>query len=314
MSMPAPTLAPPTVPLSPLPNRPLREVLAEYVSLAKLTSFRVGGTAERFATPQTTDELLACLEWANSHSAPITILGAGSNLLISDRGLRGLVLHTRHLRTIQLDPTTHQVTAGAGVSVPTLAWQMAKLGWSGLEWAVGVPGTVGGCVVMNAGAHGAEVQDSLVSTQVWSRDQAQPVRLSPADLGYAYRTSALQTGDRLVMEATFQLVPEDPATVHARTKDHLDRRHATQPYHLPSCGSVFRNPEPQKAAQLIEAAGLKGFKIGDAQVSEKHANFILNCGNATARNIYDLIDHVRQTINTQSNVDLHPEVKILGEF
>lgn len=295
-------------------DRPLDDLIQTQVSLAKLTSYRVGGLAERFAAPRTTTELQRCFEWADRHSAPVTVLGAGSNLLISDRGLPGLVLHTRHLRHTSLDRDRYQVTAGAGVSIPTLAWQMAKLGWAGLEWSVGVPGTVGGCVVMNAGAHGFEVKDSLVWAETIDPGQTDLRKLALEDLGYAYRTSNLQDSDRLVVSATFQLQADDPATVNARTKEHMERRHATQPYDLPSCGSVFRNPEPQKAAQLIETAGLKGYQIGAAQVSTKHANFIVNLGAAQAQDIYALIDHVRQTIYDRYDVALHPEVKMLGQF
>ena len=158
----------------------------------------------------------------------------------------------------------------------TLAWKAAKRGWKGLEWTVGIPGTVGGAVVMNAGAHGSDTEQILVSTEVLNPDGTIST-LMPEALQYQYRTSILQGGDRLVIGATFRLQPGyDPEAVKASTAADLEQRRSTQPYHLPSCGSVFRNPKPRSAGSLIEAAGLKGFTIGGAQVAERHANFILN--------------------------------------
>lgn len=285
------------------------------VSLARLTSFRVGGPAEWYAAPKTLDELHECFEWADTHSVPVTLLGAGSNLLISDRGLSGLAIGTRYLRRIHVDRENAQITAGAGVSMAALAWKAAYLGWSGLEWSVGIPGSIGGSVVMNAGAHGSEIQDILVQATVLSPQTGAISRRVVPDLGYSYRTSNLQGSHQLVTEATFQLQPGyDPALIQAQTREHLERRHATQPYHLPSCGSVFRNPEPQKAAWLIEQSGLKGRRIGGAEVAQMHANFILNRDNATATDIFNLIDYVRNEVYHRWDVLLEPEVRMLGPF
>lgn len=288
--------------------------IKSQVSLAGLTSYRVGGPAEWYVAPRCIEDLQMSLEWATSEGLPITILGAGSNLLVSDRGLPGLVVGTRHLRHIRFDPETAQVQTGAGVPIAQLARLVAQRGWQGLEWAVGIPGTVGGAVVMNAGAHEGCVADVLVDAYVVSSSGV-AANLGVAELGYRYRTSVLQGSDRIVMQATFQLQPGgDPAQVMATTEAHLERRRSTQPYHLPSCGSVFRNPEPYKSAQLIEQTGLKGYKIGGAQVSQLHANFILNCGNATASDIYQLIHYVQRQVEQRWSIRLEPEVKILGEF
>jgi UDP-N-acetylmuramate dehydrogenase len=196
-----------------------------------------------------------------------------------------------------------------------LAWQVADLGWSGLEWAVGIPGTVGGAVVMNAGAHGGCVADYLVSADVIGPDGI-PHTFSLEDLAYTYRTSILQGKSWLVTQATFQLQPGfEPAKINAVTQTHLDQRRSSQPYHLPSCGSVFRNPSKQyKAGWLIEEVGLKGHRIGGAEVAQRHANFILNCGGATATDIFQLIRYIQTVVADRWSLHLEPEVKILGDF
>lgn len=288
--------------------------IKSQVSLATLTSFRVGGPAEWYIAPRHLDDLQASFEWAVAEGVPITLLGAGSNLLVSDHGLDGLVICTRHLRHSHFDAETGQVTAAAGEPLVRLAWQAAERGWEGLEWAVGIPGTVGGAVVMNAGAHGGCTAEILVNAHVLSPSGKVDILTAP-DLGYSYRSSGLQGGDRLVSQATFQLRPgAEPAKVMAITAQHLKERQTTQPYHLPSCGSVFRNPNPLKAAWLIEQAGLKGYQIGGAQVAQRHANFILNCGGATANEIFQLIRYVQEQVEQRWSLCLEPEVKILGDF
>lgn len=285
------------------------------VSLAALTSFRVGGPAEWLVSPRTLHDLQVSLAWATEQGLPITFLGAGSNLLVSDRGLPGLVICTRYLRQTQFDAETGQITAAAGEPLPRLAWQAAERGWRGLEWAVGIPGTVGGAVVMNAGAHKGCTADILVNTQVLTQT-GETTLLLPPDLNYSYRTSALQ-GDssRLITQATFQLdLGGDPTEVMAITRAHLENRHRTQPYDYPSCGSVFRNPRPQAAGWLIEQSGLKGYQIGGAQIAQRHANFILNRGGATAWDILRLIQHVQEAVERQWQLRLEPEVKFLGDF
>ena len=284
------------------------------VSLATLTSFRVGGPAEWYAAPRNLDQLKASFEYAQMRDLAITMLGAGSNLLISDRGIPGLVISTRHLRHSEFDPQTGTVTVAAGEPLPRLAWQAAERGWQGLEWAVGIPGSVGGAVVMNAGAHKTCIADMLVNAEVLLPSGKIEI-LSLEELGYSYRTSLLQGSDRLVTRATLQLQPGfDSSLVMATTRAHLEQRKKSQPYHLPSCGSVFRNPLPYTAGWLIEQSGLKGYQVGAAQIAQRHANFILNCGGAKANDIYNLINHVQQQVQQNWSVWLHPEVRMLGEF
>ena len=288
--------------------------LKQSVSIASFTSYRVGGAADWFALPKTMREISTHLVWANQQELPITFLGAGSNLLVSDRGVRGLVICTRHLRGVTFDDEAGTLTAAAGEPLPNLAWKAARRGWRGFEWAVGIPGTVGGAVFMNAGAHGACTADSLVSAQGVTAT-GEPVSLSPETLDFAYRTSSLQSQVCLVTQAQFQLSPgHDPAQVIAETQTALEKRRSTQPYHLPSCGSVFRNPAPYTAGWLIEQTGLKAFQIGQAQVSPMHANFIVNVGGATAENVLSLIRSVQDRVEEKWNIRLHPEVRLLGSF
>ena len=289
-------------------------IIKPNVSLAPLTSFRVGGPAEWYVTPKKLDELQASFQWANSEGLPITLLGAGSNILVSDRGLAGLVVASRNLRHINFEQETGLLTVGAGESLPRLAWKAAKMGWQGLEWAVGIPGTVGGAVVMNAGAQGQCIADILVNVHVILPNGQLEV-LTPGDLDYSYRHSKLQGKSILVAQATFQLQPgKNPQIVTAITTENFQKRRISQPYHLPSCGSVFRNPGPESAGWLIEQTGLKGYQIGMAQVAQRHANFILNCGGATANDIFQLIYHVQEQVEKQWSLLLKPEVKVMGDF
>ena len=296
-------------------------LLKANVPLASLTSFRVGGPAEWYVAPRCLEELQASVEWAQAQGLATTTLGAGSNLLISDRGLPGLVISTRHLRHSYFDQATGRVTVGAGEPLPRLAWQLADRGWQGFEWAVGIPGTVGGAVVMNAGAHGDSIANALVEAQVLLPSGRIEI-LTPQALNYRYRTSALQVGhseetalQRLVTQATFQFRPgANPADVLGVTSQHKHQRLTTQPYDMPSCGSVFRNPDAYKAGWLIEQTGLKGYQIGGAQVAQRHANFILNCGGATANDIFKLIRFVQQEVLLHWSLLLETEVKMMGEF
>jgi UDP-N-acetylmuramate dehydrogenase len=292
----------------------IQNSIRSNVSLAGLTSMRVGGLAEYFISPRSSAELAESLSWASDQHLPITIIGAGSNLLISDQGLEGLVVCTRHLRGIEFDDHSGQVTAAAGEPVARLAMQIASHGWSGFEWAVGIPGTVGGLVVMNAGAQGGCAADCVVSVQTVTLTGKTQL-IYPQDLDFSYRTSSLQESSNIVTGATFKFQAGcNPLAIAAATEAKLKVRHTTQPYHLPNCGSVFRNPLPQFAAKLIQDAGLKGYQIGNAQVSELHANFIVNLGNAKASDICSLIEHIKTVISDRDGVVLETEVKMIGHF
>jgi UDP-N-acetylmuramate dehydrogenase len=284
--------------------------------LKGLTTWKVGGPAEWYLEPHTLEDIQIGLAWARAHELPITFIGAGSNLLISDRGLPGLVVCTRHLRhtNTQFDDETRSLTVDAGRMAASIAWQAARRGWSGMEWAAGIPGTIGGAVVMNAGAHGHSTQEILVTTEVLNPDGSIET-LHNQDLEYRYRHSNLQGDTRLVLSAKFQLqIESDVEAVKTRTFRDLEQRHSKQPYDRPSCGSVFRNPTPQYAAALIEGLGLKGYRIGDAEVSTLHANFIINRQDAKASDIRALIYYVQAQVKQHHSIELEPEVKMLGEF
>ena len=289
-------------------------LLQSDVSLASHTSLRVGGRAQWYVEPKNSEQLQDSLQWAKQEQLPVTFLGGGSNLLISDRGLSGLVISARQFRNLDINEETAQITASAGTHLVKVAWKAAKRGWSGLEWAVGIPGTVGGSVVMNAGAHGASMENVLVKV-ILATANGTLEEVSPDALNFRYRTSDLQSHPRWVMGATFQLHPGySQEEISAQTHSNLKKRQTTQPYHKPSCGSVFRNPQEKAAAWLIEQTGLKGFQVGDAQVAHRHANFILNQGQATAYDIYNVIQHVQEKVEQEWSILLHPEVKLLGEF
>ena len=273
-------------------------VLQQQVPLANFTTWRVGGPAQWLAEPNDAEQCLALLQWAQAEDLKTRVIGAGSNLLIADAGLPGLTICLRRLQGSQLDAESGQVQALAGEPLPTLARRAARLGLRGLEWAVGIPGTVGGAAAMNAGAQGGSTADCLTCVEVIDQSLKDSVKttttLSNADLAYDYRQSLLQGSDHLVVAAQFQLEPgHDAKELMRKTSGNLSHRTTTQPYQWPSCGSVFRNPEPEKAGQLIEGLGLKGRRIGGAEVSPVHANFIVNVGDATADDIRALIDLVQ---------------------
>ncbi|WP_115019004.1 UDP-N-acetylmuramate dehydrogenase [Synechococcus sp. UW140] len=294
------------------------ELLRSQVSLADYTTWRVGGPAEWLAEPTHKDQLIELISWAHQHQLSWRVIGAGSNLLISDAGLTGLTICLRKLQGMNLNGETGVVEALAGEPIPTLARRAARAGLHGLEWAVGIPGTVGGAAVMNAGAQGGCTAERLLSVEVIDalpngNENAAIRILNNAELDFSYRHSRLQDSDLMVISARFQLEPgHDPKALSRATSSNLSHRTTTQPYQWPSCGSVFRNPEPLKAGQLIEALGLKGHRIGGAEVSPVHANFIVNNGSASAKDILSLIALVQKEVENNHGITLHPEVKRLG--
>ncbi|MEB3234873.1 MAG: UDP-N-acetylmuramate dehydrogenase [Cyanobacteriota bacterium] len=288
--------------------------LRQHARLSDYTTWKVGGPAEWLAEPAEPDELIGLLQWSEQLGLPLRCIGAGSNLLVADGGLEGLSLCLRRLQGSRLDAATGLVEAQAGEPIPTLARKAARAGLAGLEWAVGIPGTVGGAVVMNAGAQGGCIADCLEAVQLLDpAAPQQPLWLKAEELDFGYRHSRLQQEHWIVLSARFQLQSgQDPAAVSARTSSNLHSRTSTQPYQQPSCGSVFRNPEPFKAGQLIEALGLKGLRIGDAEISPIHANFIVNRGQASAADITALIALVQDRVQQAHGICLQTEVKRLG--
>jgi UDP-N-acetylmuramate dehydrogenase len=302
----------------------------EDVSLAPYTTAKIGGPAEYFAAVQTTDQLLKTARWARAAECPYFVLGGGSNLLISDAGIRGLVIYNR-CRAVRIDeppccafPRDDRPYLFAESGAPTAgaARISVNAGLTGFEWAISVPGTIGGAVLGNAGAHGGEVKDSL--EYAWVLDAEGDVReLAVADFAYAYRNSSLKRLKPLqadfkpvVLSANFRLNQGDPQEIKARADAFLQHRRRTQPVE-PSLGSVFVNPPDDFAGRLIEAAGLKGARRGGAVVSEQHANFIVNpagVGGATASDYLRLIEHVQATVAARFGVHLEREVQLAGEW
>lgn len=284
--------------------------------LARYTAARLGGPAEwLYVARESTDELVEVVTAAWAAGLPVRILGGGANVLVSDRGVPGLVV-INDVTEVTFgdwhDGRNTAATAGTGLAV--LARKCQARGLSGLEWAVSVPGTVGGAVVNNAGAHGSDVAANL--RDVVLLDAAGARLLSCAELEYGYRTSSLKARpDRrfLVLLATFGLVPDDPQAIQARMEAHIAYRKRTQPPGA-SLGSIFKNPPGEYAGRLIEAAGLKGFQIGQVQVSPVHANFFVNLGGATASDYYRLIQHVREAVYWHSGVLLEMEIELVGEW
>ena len=293
--------------------QPNQLVPRQNVPLAEFTTWRVGGPARWIIEPESVDEVLASLQWARTNGHSCQVIGAGSNLLIHDNGLPGLTLSLRRLQGAELDSNSGVIEALAGEPIPTLARRAARAGLKGLAWAVGIPGTVGGAAVMNAGAQGGCTADWLEAVRVVPIQGGESFELKRDQLEFDYRHSLLQQENLLVLSARYRLDPgHNPQELRRETNSNLNHRTSTQPYTLPSCGSVFRNPEPLKAGRLIQDLGLKGERVGGAEVSTVHANFIVNTGNATAANINQLIELVQDRVEQRHAVRLHPEVKRLG--
>jgi UDP-N-acetylmuramate dehydrogenase len=292
---------------------PSLSTIQPSVGLAPFTAYQVGGPAQWFVQPKSIPELQSALGWARDNDLPLTWLGFGSNVLVSDQGIRGLVICLRTLQQIEVEADL--VRVAAGVSLAKLAMKTARLGLGGMEWAVGIPGSVGGGVVMNCGAHGQDMSESVVSIQVMTSEGTIET-WNAEDLAYGYRTSSLQKKtEYMVLEATLHLAAgQDPKICEAQVERCNHYRKTTQPAGFPTCGSVFRNPKLHGAGWLIERTGLKGTRMGGVEVSKLHANFFLNREGATAQDIIDLMKYVQDRVWDRWQVTLQPEVKLLGEF
>ena len=283
----------------------------EGVLLSSCTSFRTGGPADLAAYPGNSKELGELLRLCRQEGVPCYILGNGTNVLAPDEGIRGVVILTSEMREISIKEETGVVKAGAGVLLSTLSMECAKKGLTGFEYARGIPGSVGGAVVMNAGAYGGEVKDSLISVTVMSGEGGEPFKMKAEELELGYRHSIIPERGLVVLEAEFELVKGDHDSIFALMDELSARRKEKQPLEFPSAGSTFKRPEGYFAGKLIEDAGLKGFSVGGAQVSEKHAGFVINKGGATSADIMNLIKEVQRRVYEASGVMLEPEVKFM---
>jgi len=278
--------------------------------LSRYTSFRIGGPADCMLFPKDVEDLKAVLHLASKEKIPYTILGGGNNTLVRDGGIRGIVLNLEG--TFQgLLVEGEEVKAGAGVRLSRLLAFCSKLGLSGLEPLTGVPGTVGGAVWGNAGAFGGTISDCLTRLRVVTRE-AQELILERENLDFCYRHSSLPDGS-VVVEATFTLTRGDPQEIRRRIAQLLIQRNRSQPVELRSAGSVFKNPPGDYAGRLVEEVGLKGYRIGDAQVSPKHGNFIVNLGRATAKDVLALVQLMKDQVRRKKGVELELEIRVVGE-
>ena len=276
------------------------------------TTFRIGGPADALALPKTPEEVAEVVHFCYEHAQPYYVLGNGSNLLVSDEGYRGLVLQLyRNFNDIQVNGET--ITVQYGAMLAAVARTAYQTGLTGLEFASGIPGTIGGAVVMNAGAYGGEMKNVLKEVTVLTKEGE--VLVIPAKaLELGYRTSVIPKNGWIVLGAVLQLKKGDQEQILARMEELKEQRITKQPLDLPSAGSTFKRPEGYFAGKLIMDAGLRGFTVGGAQVSEKHCGFVVNRGNATAADVWELICEVKRRVKEMTGVELEPEVKLLGDF
>ena len=288
-----------------LPNLELRM----NESMAKHTSFRIGGGAEVMAFPKTETELAELLKVSALLDCKCAILGAGTNVLAPDEGITGLVICLKDCLDGMERLSDNRIRVMAGVTMSRAAVFAANLGLSGLEFAHGIPGSVGGGVYMNAGAYGGEICQVCDRVEVMDR-QGNTRWLSNAEMDFSYRHSVLEITSDIVIRAEFTLTLAQPETIKARMKELIGKRSASQPLDLPSAGSAFKRPKGGYAAALIEQAGLKGFRVGNAGISEKHAGFAVNLGGATAADVKELLQTVSDRVFEQSGIRLEPEIRI----
>ncbi|GGB57283.1 UDP-N-acetylmuramate dehydrogenase [Fictibacillus barbaricus] len=274
------------------------------------TTLKIGGPADLYYEPKNIESLKTALSYINEVNVPIRAIGRGSNLLVADGGIEGVVIKVGEGLN-HLEKNDNTIRVGGGYSLITLATLMSREAFTGLEFAAGIPGSVGGAVFMNAGAHGSDMSKIVEKALILFPD-GELKWLSTEELGFSYRTSILQEKGGICVEAVLVLEKGDKETIMAELKKNKDYRRNTQPWNFPCCGSVFRNPLPNYAGQLIESSGLKGTQIGGAQISEMHANFIVNTGDAEAKDVLELISFIQKTIKEKHGVDLHTEVEIIG--
>lgn len=303
--------------------RRLQELLGEdhvfpEEPMAKHITFRVGGPAEWFVLVDTVEQLKQVLSLCKEQGEPYYVIGNGSDLLVSDAGVRGVIIRLAgEFAEIVAKETVNEgvcnVCAGAGVMLAALSLRAGKKGFTGLEFANGIPGTVGGAVLMNAGAYGGEIKDTIIAADVLTKE-GEVRKLTKEELQLSYRHSAMMESGDIVLRAYFTLTVRPKLQIFAVMESYKKARQEKQPLEYPSAGSTFKRPEGYFAGKLIQDAGLSGCKIGGAMVSTKHAGFVINAGGATAADVYELIQHIKKTVKDKFQVDLEPEVRFLGEF
>ena len=286
--------------------------------LSRHTTFGVGGPADAYVVARTEDQLRAAYAIARKHTVPVFIFGSGSNVLVGDKGVRGLTIENRanQVEGPAQNGAGFRVRVASGVSFAALARRLSFAGYSGIEWACGIPGSLGGAVLTNAGAYGSSLSDVLKVVRLGD-DHGNVVEIKPEELRLSYRDSAFAQGlvrDKVVLSVDLKLDRGDPQELRRRVRELDSQRKAAQPPGR-NCGSVFKNPPGGYASwQLVDQAGLRGHRIGNAQISEQHANFVLNLGGATAADIVALINLAQERVRERFGIELEPEVAVVGEF
>ncbi len=279
--------------------------------LSRVTSFHIGGNADLAVYPADAEAFAYALDAVVQAGVPYTVIGNGSNTLVRDGGFRGVVFVTTDMRRVTIDGT--RLTGGCGVLLGSIGTNASRAGLAGAEFANGIPGTLGGAVYMNAGAYGGQLADIVCETVCYDLDAKQVLHLDNAVQHFGYRHSVFMEKNYIILSATLQLTKDEPDAIRARMNDYLARRREKQPLEYPSAGSVFKRPEGHFAGKLIEDAGLKGLRVGGAEVSPKHAGFIVNVGGATARDVLELIERIREKVYAMSGVTLECEIRTIGE-
>lgn len=285
----------------------------EQEMMSTHTTFKIGGPTAYYMIPENEDEIMEALDFARVRKLPFYLLGRGSNVLFSDEGYPGVVIEIgRGLERMSV----HQkgmVMVQAGIGLSTMAVRLAEAGLTGFEFAGGIPGTLGGGITMNAGAYGGEIKDCIVSATVLNEEGNKMV-LSKKELELGYRSSIIQKKKYIVLQGTFSFEKGEREKIFSDMKELNQKRREKQPLEYPSAGSTFKRPEGYFAGKLIEDAGLRGYRIGDAQVSEKHCGFVINRGHATAEEVRRLIEEVQNRVREKFQVELEPEVRMVGKF
>lgn len=298
-------------------NQKLKAILPEEnivrnEPLAKHTTFKIGGPAEYFVTPENEDQLKLVIKVCKESNIPYYIIGKGSNLLVGDKGYKGVIIQIyKNFDLIKIDKNI--VTAGAGVMLSRLATQAAEHNLAGLQGECGIPGTLGGAVTMNAGAYGYEIKDYIISATVLNQE-GEIFTLNKEELQLAYRTSIIQKNSYIVIEAVFELPYGNKEDILAEIAEFNRKRVEKQPLEYPSAGSTFKRPIGYFAGKLIMDSGLAGYRVGDIMISMKHCGFVINVGNGTASEVRQLIEDVQHIVYEKHQVMLEPEVRIIGEF
>ncbi len=289
-----------------------KENVFEKEPMKNHTTFKIGGSADWFLVPQNKEQLTEIIAVIKEVKMPFFVLGNGSNLLVGDKGIRGVVICLgKQMDNIEISENECRTESGALLSKVANAVQ--RQGLSGLEFASGIPGSIGGAVFMNAGAYEHEMKE-IIKTVEYMDKNGEIFTISNEDCDFGYRTSLFSKNDYIVLGCTLILKVDNPCEIRKRMDDYTSRRTSKQPLEKPSAGSVFKRPVGHFAGALIEQSGLKGYQIGGAQVSQKHAGFIINTGNATAKDVLDLIEHIKKVVFENFGVMLEPEVKMIGEF